>query len=104
MFEVKESRINGQGLFILHSVPQGTVLFYVCDGDKKQKRDKYTVEFNDAHYDHPTLRSANHSKEGNMWLDSHGRFLALRDLEKGEELTFDYKSTEKRISHKFEGL
>lgn len=38
----------------------------------------------------PTSHYANHSCDGNIGFDGDGNFIALRDIKRGEEITYDY--------------
>ncbi len=102
---VKDSSINGEGLFADEDIPKGTITWeffrgfdIVLDGlklagiDKKYLkkysfRDKQTEQWivsldNDKY--------TNHSDDPNTGPLNDGRMIALRDIKKGEEITCNY--------------
>lgn len=104
MFEVKKSEIEGFGLFILYDTPKGMVLGYLRDGKRVPQRTKHSIEIDKSHFEHPSFSYINHSKEPNVYMDDSGRILSMADLEEGDELTMDYKKTERKFFNKFEEL
>lgn len=102
-WEVKSTQKKGEGLFITESVPKGTLVFVargpVAFGHFEEQDcylypDWYMVE-NDIWIDiqYPYIK-LNHSCEPNLGIDTSRCFVALRDITKGEELTFDYSITD----------
>lgn len=65
--------------------------------------DKYTIELSPkVHLMHPVGRYINHSCSPSMRFDkSDGAFYAKYDIEKGEELTFNYLENETTIQSPF---
>lgn len=105
MIETKVSEINGIGVFASKLIKKGMTIFDVENGYERPGRTKHTVEWNKKHYDHPLLRYVNHSKQPNMILDKEwGYFCAVRDIRKGEEITFDYRDTESEFAAPFAEL
>lgn len=106
--ETRRSAINGTGVFTNKKIVIADHIFDVQDpvySEVKVNRDKYTVELNGKHYLHVQLKYVNHSKFPNMWLDKEfGFFRALRNIEAGEELTFDYTDTESEFDCPFAEL
>lgn len=114
--EARHSRIHGQGLFARRLIRKGTrIIEYVGERVSKSESNRrglalyrearstggaavYTFELNDKQdldgnkpYNHARL--ANHSCDPNCeYVNENDRLFmfALRDIPKGEELTFDY--------------
>jgi hypothetical protein len=63
-------------------------------------RDRETVEHpSGGHIFHPTLAHVTHSCAPSCRVSfMHRALIALRDIEPGEAVTFDYRTTEKRLA------
>lgn len=120
--ELKPSRIvKGEaGVFAAARIPQGTILTH--DADDTEHAD-YLLSYEEFSAQSPRIQAAvknfcverpggylvlegidfndlstswffNHSCEGNLGLTHRGDFVTLRDIEEGEELSYDYGLTE----------
>lgn len=69
-------------------------------------RDRYTVQHpHGGHIFHPVLAKVSHACEPNCRVSFPDRALfAIRPILPGEPITFDYRSTESRLSHPFQCL
>lgn len=103
----KASSIEGVGLFAIEHIPQGTKMFVseqlsmdfieaehfdtLTDNQKALILERFPV-YKETGFIHPhsdyLLSFVNHSKEGNY---SPVYDVATRDIETGEEITFDYQ-------------
>jgi hypothetical protein len=110
--EVRDSRLHGKGVFAVRRIPKGTrVIEYLGErvshreadrryGDK-QRNDSHTFLFIvdsrtviDAGVNGNEARFVNHACESNCESVIEGRRVfidALRTIEPGEELTYDYQ-------------
>lgn len=101
VFKIQISKISGKGLFTMQNIAEGELIIDLVKESRMQmKRDKYTIEYNGAHYIHPRGQFINHSKRPNM-VFSKGSFFAKKDIKKGEEITFNYNHTESEFSGEF---
>lgn len=73
---------------------------HLLRGETFPARNKYTIEIEGAHLVDPIAKYLNHSFAPNLRIEGY-RVMALRDIDAGEELTFDYTTTETRFSHPF---
>ena len=67
-------------------------------------RDKYTIEVNGKHFMDDMGKFLNHSCKPNSRIVSEDGFIllyAITDIDIGDEVTFDYNSTESNISNPF---
>ena len=67
-------------------------------------RDKYTIEVNGKHFMDDMGKFLNHSCKPNSRIVSEDGFIllyAITDIDIGDEVTFDYNSTEGNISNPF---
>lgn len=114
---IRNSRIHGRGLYARKFIPKDTwIVEYVgekVDKDESERRsndllDKAKIDGGakvymfilneewdiDGNVEWNTARLMNHSCEPNVeaqtWDEKEIWFVALRDIEKGEELTFNY--------------
>lgn len=61
-----------------------------------------TIDIGDCHVDHPFGRYTNHSCNPNTKVDQDGGLLvAISEIKEGEEITFNYKSSERKIVNPF---
>ena len=95
---VKESSIAGKGCFAARTLVSGEYIGsmvgqFIENPTPEQEEHVYWWRTEDgdwAFYVHSTERYFNHSDEPNCRIDDFNRFFALRNIEAGEELTFDY--------------
>jgi len=108
--EKRKSRIDGRGLFAKHNIEAGEVVVvkggYVLT---KAQRDEIgrelgpsEIQITEDLFIGPTskrqreggMMHLNHSCEPNLGLQGQVVYVALRDIEIDEELTFDYATTD----------
>lgn len=70
----------------------------------RSRRDRDTVEHpSGGHAYHPMLAQVTHSRQPNCRVSFVQRALvAIQDIEAGEAVTFDYRTTEKTIASPFD--
>ncbi len=102
MIQVKDSRIHGKGVFVAETIPMGQIILGIDDSniieDSKSlpeaERD-YIDTFDGKYVLWPAPeRYINHSCEPNVYLktiDGKRQVLAMRPIQEGEELFFDYR-------------
>lgn len=117
LFEIRNSVIHGQGLYAAQDIEKDTwIIQYVGEHISKEESERRSTALiektegsNDARVyvfilndevdidgdvDWNPARLMNHSCEPNVeaqnWQDKEIWFIALRDIKKGEELTFNY--------------
>ncbi len=96
---------GGRGLFTATPVAAGALLFEL-DGVLRGGPDRYSIQVDVASHLHPRPEQfargeaadvpwwfLNHSCRPTVWIDGL-RVIAVRDLAAGEQLSFDYDSTE----------
>jgi hypothetical protein len=95
---------SGQvSLITTSSVKKGTTLFDLNLGEKLNHRNLRTIELSpNLHIDNPWGRYTNHSCNPNSFVDKKKKKLkALRDIQPGEEINFNYLVNESKISNSF---
>jgi uncharacterized protein len=108
--EKRLSGIEGRGLFAKEPTAQGEIVVvkggYVMTTDQRNKVSKYMgpsdIQIAEDLHSGPTtpkdreggMMHLNHSCEPNLGLQGQIVFVALRDISKDEELTFDYAMTD----------
>ena len=103
--EVKDTGKYGLGLFAAKNIKQGEVIVDFSGGNmyKAEKCSELPKEIADHSIqfeEHKWIdtkgigRYLNHSCEPNCGVKDKFRFVAMRDISIGEELTFDYEMTE----------
>ena len=98
--EVKDSNIEGKGVFATRDFAQGEAVFVwdvsreVADdklGELSQDETRYLTRHNGKYFVMPEpMRFMNHSCEANT-KPENGRDVATRVIKKGEEITSDYR-------------
>ena len=108
-YKVKKSNIDNKGLYAAKNIKTGTKIIYYkgkiitkkeTDRNPKYDNEKAIYLFNlnsrydlDGDFEYNTARLINHSCNPNCEVDGKGLKLwifALRDIKKGEELSYDY--------------
>ena len=97
--------IHGKGLIASKFIPQGQVVWRLDKNEKRltlkelnklpekrrrlayQYKDKYIIVSDNSEY-------MNHSSNPNTWWIDDDTLTALRDIRKGEEVTYDYATAE----------
>lgn len=97
---ITTTKNKGRGVFATHDMKKGETVF---EGKpvalvKERTNHSFQIHFN-AHVQlDKTSRSINHSCEPNTGVQYNTYagydFVALRDIKKGEEITWDYETTE----------
>ena len=97
------TREGGAALYACRPYQRGDVVFRFEDAERRSQRDEQTVEAPDGgHLYHPALAMTAHGCEPNCYVDLHNRaMVALRAIEPGEAITYDYETTERWFSHPF---
>jgi SET domain-containing protein len=100
ILSVKESPIQGKGVFAERSLHRGAQIAYF-EGYEIDHETAYLLTFGNKRIE-PTgiLKHLNHSCSPNAWFQGR-RLTALRKITPGEEITIDYIATEPNISHPF---
>ena len=101
----KKSRIAGYGLYATAFIPKGAVVWQIDPNAKLYSygellemgvdinfsvyryKDKYIIAHGDDHY-------MNHSCEPNAWHKGDDMLVAMKDIYPGDEITYDYVSSE----------
>ena len=107
LFEVKETDQKGKGLFAAQFVPRGTITGFQCekceilrgiDPEKMTQVEKGALflrayRIQDGSFVAPCDDSCyiNHSCDASILDSGRGFDIAVRDIPKGEEATFDYR-------------
>jgi len=95
----------GEMIRAVRSLRKGELVFFLT-GDLVGAPNKYTIQLSsDQHVltRRALWRLVNHSCEPNIVVDvANRRMIAARDIEAGEELTFDYNTTEWSMASPFD--
>lgn len=104
MIEVIKSRIEGRGIISTQDIKkngfvgyiQGPIKHKVNSGEKDSKAHPDWVGFKKNYWidPQPPFKYINHSCEPNCGLSGTKTFRALKNIKAGEELTFDYSTSE----------
>jgi uncharacterized protein len=101
---VAKSKFHGKGLFVKKDVKKGQIILTI-KGKRKRKQNKTLqdvfsnpnwVGFNEYQWIDPSspFKFLNHSCDPNGGIKGSVRLYALRDIKAGEEITFDYSTSE----------
>jgi SET domain-containing protein len=117
--EVRGSDIEGRGLFASAAIRQGESIWRKDPGEKTysqaeidrltaaQKKNFYNYCYQtgpDQFYGTPDGNAGddadymNHSCSPNTWFEADGSMTAMRDIAPGEEITYDYATSESRAN------
>jgi len=109
IFEVRREN-NNSGLYAKQEIKIDEVIYYLI-GETSDSPTKYTVQiYKDKHVnpteaaDEPAYlwKYINHSCQPAMYVDFNNfSFRAVRDISHGEEITFNYNTTEYEIASPF---
>lgn len=115
--EVRGSDIEGRGLFAREKIPKDSFIWRKEADEKyytqaeidaltpEQKKNFYNYCYQvgpDQFYGTPEGKAGddadymNHSCDPNTWFEADGSMTALRDILPGEEITYDYATSESR--------
>lgn len=115
-FEIKGSPIEGRGAFATELIKKGE-LICVMSGEEMSitelkrryaegvERSTDPLQITDEKYidlDEPFVL-INHSCEPNATLSKKNDLVAIKDIQKGEEITYDYSLSEWSDAHQWEG-
>lgn len=117
--EIKPSKLHGVGIFAVKNIKKGTIIgnengfindkYYVWYTWRDYKKFKPEVKnkikelcagrlngfYSPLDFDIlPISWYSNHSCDGNLGFNANSDLIAIRNIKKGEELTFDYGLTE----------
>jgi hypothetical protein len=104
LIEVKETKNKGKGVFVAQFIPKGTITCFECDKckilleneisklDEKAKK-MYIYHKKNGMFLYPCdeTKYINHSCNSNTLNYKELFDIAVRDIKKGEEMTFDYR-------------
>ena len=100
---VARKNAAGDAVYAAQAYAPGDVVFLFGDVEWRPRRDSDTVEHpGGGHIFHPVLAKASHSCEPNCRIELEDRaMIAIRAIEPGEAITYDYETTETWFSHPF---
>ena len=119
LFEVKNAGDKGKGLFAKEPIPKGTIVSFECRDCIRMSKDdfesiltnkekslilKYGYRKADGSYLLPCdeIINLNHSCSANILDSGKGFDIVVKDISKGEEATYDYRSFFFHDSNEFE--
>ncbi len=108
LFDIRETKNKGLGLFAITSIPAGTIVCFECDRCKKRTEEDITklpkkelewvlnYEYKDktglfSDVCDKTILFLNHSCNANTLYCDKGFDIVVKDIKKGEEATYDYR-------------
>jgi len=104
--EIKKSKIAGSGVFAKKNIKKGSLIIIlkgkICSSEEISKRIKNKIErpADPLQIDASTYldlneisRTFNHSCDPNAFIRGKNELVALRDIKKDEEITYDYSTT-----------
>jgi SET domain-containing protein len=97
--EVKESPVEGKGFFAKEDMGKGEVVLQFKGLRVMNKPGIYTLQISPHKHlliDEP-WRYVNHSCDPNCGIKDKVKLVAMRDIKRGEEITFDYAMSELRM-------
>ena len=99
---VKINKQKQKGLFADKDFKKGEVIFSL-EGEILKEPTKYTIQLSrEKHIDDALGQYLNHSCDPNTYISAGEKAVrALRDISKGEELSFDYNLNEYEIATPF---
>ncbi len=109
-----QGAIEGKGLFAIDFIPRGALIWHLLTATMSQAetemlkgRDKADFKYygfqcgvDRFFWPKDESREMNHSCDPNTWWADNNSLVASRDIASGEEITYDYSTTE--ISRVFE--
>lgn len=87
---IKESSIEGLGLFAVKHIPQGTDLGMTHIWDERFPPDNYIRLPLGGFFNHSATPNAKIVQEDDPVIGRHLRLVAIRDIVRGEEVTATY--------------
>ena len=114
------SEIEGRGLVANRSIPAGEVIFLFDDIKPPahlydivnwplQKRIRFLafpcqIGEDDFSFQQGDIKYINHSCEPTAWWENYGTLTARRDIKEGEEVVYDYSTSDITLTYKMECL
>ena len=97
---------TGQSLYAARCYRPGEPVLRFDHISWRPARDRYTVQHpGGGHIFHPVLAKVAHACDPNCRVSFRDRALvAIKDILPGQAITFDYKTTESRLSYPFQCL
>ncbi len=104
--EVIDSEIEGKGLKTTEFIPKGTVVWQLDEDERRitkgellklpEEKAKLAYQAGEDKYIILEDKSEvlNHSCDPNLWWDGDETLVAKRDIQPGEEITYDYSSSD----------
>ena len=106
LFEIKESKIAGNGVFSLKKIERGQTICFLtgelctldevirrCNEGIEEPSDPLEVEDEEYLDLDEVSRTFNHSCNPNSYIRGKNELVALKDIKIGEEITYDYSTT-----------
>lgn len=82
---------------------KGEVLIDLSSAERFETPNYATIDLHDRHVIHPVARYMNHSCEPTTYVDVRRKaIVALKAIHPGDEITFDYMSSEREIVSPFD--
>ena len=117
MFIIKEIKKNMQGLFANQSFTKGSLVL-ILQGEKFSNPSRTSIQIQDKHIEDSKGSYMNHHCSPNVEIKINSTFVgsnltaqfeknqvvlvtAKKDIEKGDEITFDYETTEEKLTYPF---
>lgn len=95
---------KGRSTVTQEFIPKGKVVLDV-KGEKTTERNRYSIQIGENEHINPELdggKYMNHSCDPNCEMNEDLQMVALNDINAGDELTFDYTTTESEIIAPFD--
>ena len=87
------------------SFSPGEVLIDLVDAREVSEPDYMSIDLGNKHVYHPIARYVNHSCEPNTYVDAQQQKLIAKScIDKNDEITFNYLSSERQITAPFDCL
>ena len=103
--EIKTIEKDIKGLFAMKKIKEKNLIL-LLSGDKSSNPTRTSIQIKNKHLEHPKGGFINHHCDPNAEVlllkgEEAAFLIAKRNIKKGEEITFDYETTEKELSHPF---
>jgi hypothetical protein len=101
--EVRKIDNDIRGVFSRNNIKSGSTT-YIFNPTYVENATRTSIQFEDKHFEDNIGKYLNHNCNPNTKIANENRdivLLSIMDIKRDEELTFDYNTTEKKISHPF---
>ena len=102
--EVRKIDSNIKGVFSRNDIKSGSTT-YIFNPTYVENSTRTSIQFEDKYFEDDIGKYLNHNCNPNTKIIKHDEnniiLLSIVDIKRNEELTFDYNTTEKRLSHPF---